>query len=256
MSTYLNQIFYNNNKFDNRDSIAKLEQFMYTVTNKYIEEPAQPTVLVERPIVISNEPAKNDTAIWPDKSDSLFWSMFIAVHGYDEYVLINNHYGNKELDEKQKIIEFIKTGPKILKTTNYKVTNVLIQEILSDLMVNNKTSLNTLIAMVCFYKRRVYIASTKNTYLQFIPENTLELDPILIYMNEDGNYGVHDGSMPPMDSYYLLEHYNKPLKAVSSYKTGELHEIAMNLRLNEAEYLGLKKPELYEMLSRKLAWPL
>jgi hypothetical protein len=256
MSTYLNQIFYNHNKFDNASSIKRLEPFMYAIANKYVEEPVQPTIFVERPIVIRNEPANNDSAIWPDKSDTLFWSMFIAIYGYDEYVLINNHYGNKEIDEKQKIIEFIKTGPKILKTTNYKVTNVLIQEILSDLMVNNKTSLNTLISMVCFYKRRVYIASTKNTYLQFIPENTIEADPILIYMNDDGNYGIHDGVMPSLELRYLLEHYNKPLKAVSSYKTGELHEIAMKLRLSEAEYLGLNKPELYEMLSRKLAWPL
>ena len=114
---------------------------------------------------------KKHDIYFPLKEDSLFWCIFISFYGWKEYEYIGKKYANRELDEKKKIMENIKKSPSIMKETNIKVTNVMIQEILSDLLLNKKTSLNTFLAFVSYYKKRVFIVK-KNTYLLFTYNNT------------------------------------------------------------------------------------
>ena len=256
MSSVLNQIFYNNNnnnnKFDSSAMISNLEEFMFTVTlkEKMIESfttmsnsvtkvsastlQNATTTLGPNPTAnagVVTEP-KNHHIIYPEKEDTLFWCMYIAMHGHDEYMMIDKRYGNIELSEKQNMITAIRERPKQLKQSNFKVTNVMIQEILSDLMMNKQTSLTTLIAMVTFYKRPVYILF-KNMYLYFsdttiVDENTTDC-PIVLYRNGDGEYGVCLSTPEEIikiienakSTHFQLEHYDKPLKSQSLYKVND-----------------------------------
>ena len=83
-----------------------------------------------------------------------------------EYHFIGKKYANREMDEKKRIMDTLKKTPSHLKETNYKVSNVLIQEILSDLLVNKKTSLTSLLAFVAFYKKKIFL-STEKMYLYY-----------------------------------------------------------------------------------------
>ncbi len=209
---------------------------------------------------------KNKHIIYPEKEDTLFWCMYIAMHGHDEYMMIDKRYGNIELSEKQNMITAIRERPKQLKQSNFKVTNVMIQEILSDLMIHKQTSLTTLIAMVTFYKRPVYILF-KNMYLYF-SDTTIMDDhvsaggcPIVLYRNGDGEYGVCLSTPEEIteiienvkSTHFQLEHYEKPLKSQSLYKVNELHDVANKMGLTE-DVSKMKKGDLYAKLNDLCSW--
>jgi len=189
---------------------------------------------------------KTSDIYYPNKEDSLFWCIFISFYGWKEYEFIGKKYANRELEEKQKIMENIKKMPANMKQTNIKVTNVLIQEILSDLLINKKTSLNTFLAFVSYYKKKVFIVR-KNTYLSYNYDNTgfqdyidNTMNYVIIYYNiETQKYGIdmdvnHEKVKNIIENKFMLSSILKPLKGASTYKVCELEEIAkkINLTLN------------------------
>jgi hypothetical protein len=98
---------------------------------------AKPVIVTEKERVIEKcfekekekEKEKSDI-YYPEKKDTLFWCLYIAKNGLNAYNSITQGYSNIEMEEKQKIMESIKTQPSRLKNTNVKITNVAIQEIM------------------------------------------------------------------------------------------------------------------------------
>lgn len=223
------------------------------------------------PTVYNNKDIKKirDPVFYPRCEDSLFWSIFIAFHGMKEYEYIGKKYANRELEEKQKIMEHIKKNPSFIKQMNFKVTNVLLQEILSDLITNKKTSLSTFLAFVSYYKKRVFIVR-KNTYLMYNFENTgftyfspqkdcceLMNFVILHYNPETKNYGIdteinQEKVKNIVENKLRLENFLKPLKGVSNYKVEELEE--MGKRLGLTLNPKIKKNELFELINNQVSW--
>jgi len=126
MSTYLHQIFYNYNKFDNETSLSILNE--YVLTNKHKQIIIDSFNEADKPVndtkpQIQNNESKSDMDIYfSNKKNPLFWSVYINVYGYEKYMQISNKYGNAELEEKRKIIEFLKKNYAKLKQVNSKVT--------------------------------------------------------------------------------------------------------------------------------------
>ena len=107
-------------------------------------------------IPIKNEPPPpslqtQSTIVIPRCEDTLFWCGFIAGNGYKTFLQIGSKYKNKELEEKQAMMESIKKNPLQIKTTNHKLSNIAIQEIMSSLMVDKKTTLMSFIAICVYY---------------------------------------------------------------------------------------------------------
>jgi hypothetical protein len=59
--------------------------------------------------------------ISPTHQDSLFWCIYIAMHGYNDYLQVSRNYGVKELEIKQKIGNYIQSNPSKMKKTNIKI---------------------------------------------------------------------------------------------------------------------------------------
>jgi hypothetical protein len=210
-------------------------------------------------IQFSKNTNKNlDSIIFPEKMDNLFWSIFISVYGYTEYETIGRCYSNREISEKQNIMEFIKKNPKSLKNMDKKITKAMTQEILSDIMSNKKTTLYVLPAFALFYKKNIIILNekNKNIYLKInLVENTKEY--ILLIKNKKGFFGVDTDITSEkiqniFDTKFCLEHYNKPLKAISNYKSDELNSIGEMMGLNID--IKLKKQELYNEICKLICW--
>ena len=68
--------------------------------------------------------------------DGLFWSMFLAHHGMNEYHRVGLNNGNEEMKEKNKIVEYLHGQSTSLLNTfsNYKVTKVFVTDAISDLL--------------------------------------------------------------------------------------------------------------------------
>jgi uncharacterized protein (DUF427 family) len=206
----------------------------------------------------------------PKQKDSIFWCIFIYIYGYGEYLTIGSRYGNRELEEKQKMIAYFKENPKCLKTTNHKITNGNIQEIYSEyLSFQNETTLMGVIGLAVYYNIRILLVdSSKNIYLDYhthTNDTSTEIKTCILYKNK-GIRGqtkyCFDMSMSTSTSMnenieseekikntmLCLEHYTKPLKAISTYKSCDLDEIVKKLNINDDSIKKIKKQELYNKI--------
>jgi hypothetical protein len=276
----INQIFYKNNKFDDSESIKTLEK--YFICNDLLldipllEKPILPLLppienkcndssIVEQIIEKSDEKLpeipKTRQQKWflPRQTDTIFWCIYVFIYGLDEYDQIGHSYGNKILEEKQKMIDFIQKTPKVLKSSNVKITNNAIKEILSEFMVDKMTSFDGLVALSIYYKTPIYLINDeKKTYLKFLPETEYhDNKPCYLYLHKSERgfpkYKLYMSEIKPtMESLLCLESHLKPLKSASHYKMEDLHNIMDKIGFHYEE--KMKKMELYEKLIELCSW--
>ena len=274
---FLNQIFYNYNKFDSYEDFKSINKYMLCVENiprfrttfNFIDynvnilsnensqqsfilptsshnslinpiiNPPTPIVIIQENNCIKQIPEKSNKQFSPIQENKLFWCIYIIVYGYDNFLLIHQKYGNKELEEKQMMIEFIKTNASKWKNSNYKVSKILIYFSPAKDMGETTNYEN----IVVIYYKKNELSHNKNKY-----------------SNENIRYSIDLHTIQPNDcigkikeiytNMYCLENYEKPLKGISTYKIKELVNIAnkLNMFQNESEIVLLKKQELYDKI--------
>jgi hypothetical protein len=206
---------------------------------------------------------------------SLFWAIYIAIHGYEEYAQIGRGYSNFEINEKQKIVATIQKSPTILKQTNQKMTKDKIKEVMSEVMSGKNMGLSTLPAFATVYNKRIIVVM-KNTMRIDISAEGAEDTIVIRKNNKDGGNlrfpsqpslpraGGCRGAAAPCCGMFVpdldanvgiierethcFHQIDKPLRPVSTYKLDELVGIA---GLLEVPYENKKKPELYVDLVQK-----
>jgi hypothetical protein len=205
----------------------------------------------------SRRESRNSALFYPQKENSLFWCIYIAHYGESEFYRIGNRYQNRELDEKQKIIQYIKNNPKKIKESNHKVTNIMIQELMSSLMIQKVASLQDCIVYSIFYNKDIYIV--KNSMYLFYHNKESETvsteNTILIYCKNNKEYGL-DLEVNEEKIAHIVNHniriFNteKPLKSLSEYKMPDLEKMAVILGIPTHG----KKKELYDSIIEKCNW--
>uniref|UniRef100_A0A6C0DPJ3 Uncharacterized protein n=1 Tax=viral metagenome TaxID=1070528 RepID=A0A6C0DPJ3_9ZZZZ len=197
----------------------------------------------------------------PTQQDTLFWCIYIANHGYAEYLQITRNYGVKELEIKKQVADHIQKNPTKMKQVNTKITKIMIQEILSELLTSQKeTSLLCLYGLVVFYTMNVILVDpTERFMLEFISDTSAESPTFVLYKDTYGKYKINtqpltlDQISELRTKMTSLENYTKPLKAVSQYKLSELEDLAKKIGIyNETK--KYKKNGLYEELAAACMW--
>jgi len=292
MSSFCNSIFFCKNKNDALDTvISKTQQNMFTDINKeseniYIETENINSVVESNDNIgieqqqeeqnISNEFSQtssistsnkstisneNSEIVTPKQKDTLFWCLYIAINGYNDYLEIERNYGVKELEIKKQIADFISANASKLKNTNVKITKISIQEILSELLTSQKeTSILCLVAMTVFYNINILLMDpTKKYYLEYISNKDVENPTFILYKDTYGNYSLKQHSFGANDleefksDKVCLENHLKPLKSISTYKTDDLEALSKKIGLYD-ESKKYKKAELYNLISETIAW--
>ena len=276
MSMIINNLLYRFNILSKPSDIVLLNKYMLTTENKDTiinnSNAIENVLSSDEPKIEESEELSRESHIkkeelyQPKQQDTLFWSLYIINYGYNDYLQIDHNYGVKELEEKQKISKFMKENVVRIKNTNYKLTNVAIQEVLSELLTSQKeTSLLCLIVMIVYYNINILIIN-ENTkcMLEFwcnkdrIPStnsSSEESDALtyVLYKTDNGKYKLqyeNIGSFQINDlkeKYVVLESYNKYIKAISNYKVEELEDIAKKFGVFD-ETKKYKKAELYELV--------
>ena len=290
MISFINSISYKNSAFKYTRDILKLRSFMFTKENK--ETIINNSEFEAKKMEVGDTGKENDSVlniqdiddlpnkeviteerqheiaihekelISPRHQDTLFWCLFIINFGYKEYLQVDRNYGVKELEEKQKIYEFIKNNAAKVKQTNYKITNVAIQEMLSELMTPQKqTSMLSLIGLIVYYNVNLLIVNEETKcMLEFWANTEMKTDTFtyILYKSSDGKYKLQFENIGEYkvkelrNKYMVLEHYSKYMKSVSSYKVEELEEMARKLNIFD-ETKKYKKNDLYENIGKLLA---
>jgi hypothetical protein len=211
-----------------------------------------------QPIV--EKPCDNKiSTLTPPQADSLFWCIYIAIHKYEEYLMIHNKHNMLELEWKQKLSKQITDCPAKLKQSTHKVTKANIQEILSDFMTAPyKTNMLCVIAITVYYNIHIIIMnSTNNMRMEFTTDTHL-VDTYVIYKNEKNHYSIcpepvsADELARIRSSSFLIENNEKPLKSVGSYKVDELIQYAKLFGVYN-DHEKYKKNELHEIVGEYAA---
>jgi hypothetical protein len=211
--------------------------------------------------VVAKDPVQSLQSVQPKQTDTLFWCLYIAIFGYNDYLEVSRNYGVKELDIKKQIADFLQSCPSAFKQTNVKVTKVAIQEIRSDLLTSQKeTSIPCLLAMIVKYKINVILVDPSDKfYLEYYSDTTSD-DSIFILQKD--TFGKYKLQIEPVTKEILdtwkeertaLESYLKPLRAISLYKITELEELARKIGILD-DKKRYKKMELYNDISEVLRW--
>ena len=249
MSNIYHKIFVNSS-YDTAEKIELLKKHMYVK--------AKPVLYVEIPKlgIVIEEKKPQSSIYFPDKKDTLFWCLYIAKNGIHEYEMINQGYSNIEIAEKQKAMAFIKTQPSKLKNTNVKVTNVAIQEIMSDIITNATLNVSTLVAMSLFYKRRIILTKDDKLYINICPTDEYE-QTLILHKNARGDYGVEtdvtEDKIERIETdQYCLHRHDKPLDAISNFSSDELRKLSVRFGVDQTK--KYKKAELYQETTIRCLW--
>jgi hypothetical protein len=219
-------------------------------------------IAVKEPVVVVRPMSDRFS---PRKEDNLFWSIYIATVGVPEFMAIGHRYHNFELEEKQKMIAAFQKSSAPLKRTNIKISNVRIQEILADLMINKKTNLQTIIAFSVYYDITIYLVNEETrVYLKYIPEMETKRETIIIYKTSTNNVTNHNYSVCTATSVdklakitrieetmVQLEHGDKYFRGISYYKMEDLDQIADKLGIEMPDKKKVKKADLYAKIVEK-----
>jgi len=239
-------------KYRNMEAIEKQEELFVekqeTVKNQYVNIPKEK----ETPTTVEYKK--------PKQKDTLFWCLYIAKYGYDEYTEIQTHYGTKQLEIQQKIGNYIRNNMVLLKNVNTRITKAAAQEILSELLTDSKTtSMHVLYAYAIYYNMNLILLHPSTEYYLEIQSDTMEdVDTYLLQKDDRQQFSIRESPLTEqeykeiVDTKYRLESHLRPLKAIGNYKVDELYEVAEKVKMD----LTVKrtKPELYNAITEKIKW--
>lgn len=289
IQAYFNQILYPHKKFD-KSNIHHLTKFMLTKsfvessfalnliveTNKenvpipnalpVVKEssPPEPAIITkpEAPVPIRkiDVPRKpKGTIFYPQQENSLFWCLYIMHYGFQKYELVRKH-GNEELAEKQKIIDYLKTpvGSAKLKVSNHRITNAMVQEIISDvMMMKKKSGLSAVFGVAAYYNLPAICVVKGKLLMAFTQDKNIPISSLdscaIIHVSEKNHFGFEmeptAEKIAALDKYVKLESLDKPLKGISTYKVNDLDVIARKLDFTEDVIGQCNKTELYNKIT-------
>jgi len=274
--TIFHQIFFQNKKFDEPYQLHILEPYIFrkwldvTPVQSIREIISEPPPKSEVPEILPNKPVAEpvkDPQSWhlPRRADNLFWSIYIGIYGFKTYQQIAHHYGNTEIEEKQKMMEKMKKSPGTVKTGGKKVTKVLFQEIMSDFMTNKRVTMDMLMMFSMYYNKRILVINVDEQhlpdrmYMEFGEESD---DPMVLYKRGKTDYSVElsenaDELKQKIDGMcsklFKFDCFDLPLKAISNYKTEELMAMTGPLKIVWETGKKYKKPEIYAKICETTA---
>jgi predicted metal-binding transcription factor (methanogenesis marker protein 9) len=252
--------------------IDQLKPFMLTKERKLHFESTLDIEVIKEEIVTKEEvfePVKVEVRLEkkesydlfkPTQFDTLFWCVYIIKHGYNDYQQIGRNYGVRELQEKQNISTYMRANISKVKNTNYKVTNVAIQEMLSEMMTIQKTTsiLCLLPIIVCYDINILIIDEAKNTMIEFWCNKDDMLERInktyILLKDKLGKYKVkmeeieNDMVETLHEKHFVFDQYNRPLKSITNYKVPDLEMIIKKLGIVLDEGKKYKKADLYSKI--------
>ena len=278
-SFYLNQIFYHYNKFDTQDDILLLTPYLFqpsassSSSSSIINaSSSSSSAIINAPSIINasstpsiiNAPniinASSTSSTSSSIINSFFWCLYILHNGYASYLKIKQKYKNIELDERQKIMDYIKQHPYQIKESNIKITKIKMQEIMSDLLTSHILSISTYPILCIYYHISVYIIVQKICFYCGVSNNETKT-VILEYMPLSNSSSSSSSSFYKIETnitskkidmiknkYVFLDSFEKPFKGISNYKREELETMATKLEIKYEK--KMKKEELFTTIRK------
>jgi hypothetical protein len=198
------------------------------------------------------------TFFQPNLRDSIFWCIYVAINGescFQSQLKSGVNMINLMMNEKKTIFDYFNNNLSALKNSNHKITLAKINEIKCNLMTKTcMDSIDNFIPCSIYYKRPIYVYFKEiHSYMIFVDKNYVdndddtECDNILLSI-KDGRFVLESNVAEFIKNkcnLFHIQHYEKILAGISTYKTNEVQEIYKTIFGKDD---GLKKPEYYEKI--------
>ena len=245
------------------DVIAKLDHYMFDVKlltrmsiHNIVANPKTDTTQKE---VSEWETRQRDQLTGHSKErfmflkeqDQLFWCYYAIINGFSVYEVTNTHQFLTEKNEKLKCIDLLRLHRKQL--TANKIRG-LSEDIEDNLVNSKKISVKTFVALcivsnlnIIFIHRRKYYELCCN------PDDADTVHVVHQFDSPNTRYAYENDITPSRVADYRTKYFKarsleNPLRAISSYKIGELREICVQLNITEMASNQKTKQQLYSLI--------
>jgi hypothetical protein len=187
----------------------------------------------------------------PKENDTLFWCYYIILNGDAEYEMMNNRNVLVEKQNKINYVTKIRSSKQTVKTYKFDSLTNIESNLANDNLINIKT-----IMSLCAIDKVNIIFIRRKTYFEFLMNDD---KPIYVIKETDNKYNkkygfeiINKNVLEEIRrTLYKVETLDKPIKASSFYKVGDLIEICNKLVINvvnEKTGKNKTKNELYESI--------
>jgi hypothetical protein len=266
---FMNEILYNQKNFlkSQENFLSDLKPYM--LVPEVWEKLSATQCIKEIDVVIPNN---KSTSFKPGLRDSIFWCIYVAIHGepcYQSQIKSGTNMINLMMNEKKAISDHFNNNSTLLKNSNQKLTLAKINEIKCNLMTKPvMDSVESFIPCSIYYGRPIFVYFEEiRSYLRFADKNYVSdndntdedndvsyNDPnVIIILVKDRQITLEtnvSNFLEKKDSLFHIQHYDKILSGVSNYKTNEIREIYKKVFGEDADF---KKPEYYEKVLVKIS---
>ena len=219
------------------------------------EQEKTPTKEQEKPKEEQEKPKEQKKQFYvKNVQDELFWLVYVAIYGETEYYRNKYNYGKLEIQEKQKIAIKM-TDAEFNKKMKWKWTKIQRIEMISDLTNTPRMPIAVLNAFATYHDCTfILVDMQKKVYIEYGNEESqkhiifVKTKPAKNGTGSKKEYSLEMDSscFLEKESYFQLEHYERPLKAISNYKKNELDAISTKLGLPVEEKAS--KQEVYDRI--------
>ena len=245
-------------KIDYNDVIVGLQDYMLSnkllVKSQKTMQPSQPNKKDDAFRKKQQSVPIKDSFFRPKEKDTLFWCYFVIKNGEAKY---GHHDVSGFINEKAlkfKCIDELRLHKQELK--NYKIKNI--KEVCEDDLANReRIGIKTFIAL-CVVANINIMYIEKRKYHEVICEEDAPIHVIHCLDSQTHKYAYEMETTPAKlqeyrNKYFIWENLDKPLKAMSSYKSDELQELCNQLAIDTTT-TSVKKSKkfLYELLVQHL----
>jgi hypothetical protein len=253
-----NRVYQPREKIDYNDVIVGLQDYMLSnkllVRSQKTMQPSQPNKKddafrkKQQPLPIK------DSFFRPKEKDTLFWCYFVIKNGESKYGHPDDSGFVNEKRLKFKCIDDLRLHKQELK--NYKIKNI--KEVCEDDLANReRIGIKTFIALCVVANINIMYIEKRKCH-EVICEEDAPIHVIHCVDDATRKYAYEMETTPAKlqeyrNKYFIWENLDKPLKAMSSYKSEELQELCNQLAIDTTT-TSVKKTKkfLYELLVQHL----
>lgn len=220
------------------------------------------------------------------QKDPIFWCIYIHQNGIKEYQLNNKKHSNIIIEHKHNLVNYLQSNADVVKifAKKNKITIISMKEMLSEILSNEPINFNTVSMFSLYYDVQIYFVSYEKKIWFCVGDKDVDNDNVddndvfIEYIvnkkydlsnknNNDAqifsspfqkkyNYRLIDNDEKEFFSknksnYHRIQDVNKPLFAISKYKSIELKEIALKLGIVFPS--KILKAELYSLIGSHLS---
>ena len=229
------------------DVVTKLQHYMLDEDNikSALELVITPDKKEHKMFIKPNNNSKN-SLFRPYERDTLFWCFYVMKNGETDYEMLNSR--NLITEKKLKIdyIEQIRKDKQQVKAYKFATLSHL-----ENMLANeHRIDVGTFLSLCVFENLNVLFIKNK-TYFELLMNDGEPIHIVHSLDNYKYGYETKSNNQDIVLSLFKIDNFDKPIKAISSYKVQELVDICEKLSIDtihkETGKIKSKK-DLYELI--------